>query len=177
MVLVAVLTLLSVAAYVREWVRHMNSAAAKPMSTRPRPAPRRDAATIGGTEFRRQIAFWLAALVALVLLLWLLSDILLPFVAGMAIAYLLDPLVDRLERFGVNRLVAALSIIVLAVLIFVVLDSAGGADPRRPVVVLHRQHPGLRHQTADADHRSEPAVGAEAGRRRTSTRKRGSAIW
>ena len=31
-------------------------------------------------------------------LLWLLSEILLPFVAGMALAYLLDPLADRLER-------------------------------------------------------------------------------
>jgi cardiolipin synthase len=30
MVLVAALTLLSVAAYVAEWVRHMNSTAAKP---------------------------------------------------------------------------------------------------------------------------------------------------
>ena len=40
--------------------------------------------------FERQIAFWLAALAVIVLLLWLLSEILLPFVAGVAIAYLLD---------------------------------------------------------------------------------------
>ena len=36
--------------------------------------------------------FWVAALAVFVALLWLLSDVLLPFVAGMALAYLLDPL-------------------------------------------------------------------------------------
>ena len=40
--------------------------------------------------------------------LWILREILLPFVAGMALAYLLDPLANRLERMGVNRLVATL---------------------------------------------------------------------
>jgi predicted PurR-regulated permease PerM len=55
-----------------------------------------------------------------VLLLWLLSEILLPFVAGAAIAYLLTPVTDRLERLGVNRLAAALSIITLVVMAIVV---------------------------------------------------------
>jgi hypothetical protein len=44
----------------------------------------------------RHAAFWFAALLVLVAALWLLSEILLPFVAGMAIAYLLDPVVNRL---------------------------------------------------------------------------------
>jgi predicted PurR-regulated permease PerM len=91
------------------------------MSTRPRNLPRREAAKVGGAAFRRQMSFWVGALVAFVLVLWLLSEILLPFVAGTVIAYLLNPLVDRLERWGVNRLVAALSIITLVVLIFVAL--------------------------------------------------------
>ncbi len=68
---------------------------------------------------QRQMVFWLAALVVFVLLLWLLSGILLPFVAGMAIAYLLNPLADRIERLGVNRAAAALTIIAVAVLAFV----------------------------------------------------------
>jgi len=46
----------------------------------------------------RQLRFWLVGLVVFVLLLWALSGVLLPFVAGMAVAYLLDPLTDRLER-------------------------------------------------------------------------------
>jgi predicted PurR-regulated permease PerM len=36
--------------------------------------------------------------------------VLLPFVAGMALAYLLDPLANRLEQLGVNRLIATLTI-------------------------------------------------------------------
>jgi predicted PurR-regulated permease PerM len=71
--------------------------------------------------FELQVAFWLATLIVLVLVLWLLSDILLPFVAGLAIAYLLTPLTDRLEKHGVNRLAAALIIITLVVLALVYL--------------------------------------------------------
>jgi predicted PurR-regulated permease PerM len=72
-------------------------------------------------SFERQLAFWLATLVFIILFLWLLSDILLPFVAGMVIAYLLDPLTNRLERIGVNRRFAALLIVGAFVLIFVAL--------------------------------------------------------
>ena len=70
--------------------------------------------------FERQVVFWLAALAVFVLLLWLLSEILLPFVAGAAIAYLLTPVTDRIERLGVNRLAAAL------------LDHHLGGDGDRP---------------------------------------------
>src|SRR5690242_16769022 len=71
--------------------------------------------------FERQYAFWIATFLAVVLLLWLLSEILLPFVAGMAIAYLLNPLTNRLERIGVSRRLAALLIVGLVVLAFIVL--------------------------------------------------------
>lgn len=69
--------------------------------------------------FQRQVLFWLAALAVFILLLWLLSGILLPFVAGLAIAYLLNPLTDRLERLGLNRLLAALLVIAVVVLVFI----------------------------------------------------------
>jgi predicted PurR-regulated permease PerM len=75
----------------------------------------------GGNVFQRQMIFWLAALVLFVLALWLLSGILLPFVAGLAIAYLLNPLTDRLVKVGVNRMIAALLIIGVAVLTFIVI--------------------------------------------------------
>ena len=86
------------------------------MSTRPRRVP-----AVGGPAFQRQVIFWSAALVVFILVLWLLSDILLPFFAGAAIAYLLNPLIDRIERAGVPRLVAALLIIVLVVMALVLL--------------------------------------------------------
>lgn len=40
------------------------------------------------------------------MLLYLLRDILMPFVAGMAIAYFFDPVCDRLERAGLSRTLA-----------------------------------------------------------------------
>src|ERR1043165_3492822 len=71
--------------------------------------------------FTRQMTFWALTLVAGILVLWLLREILLPFVAGMAVAYLLDPLANRLERLGVNRLFASVLIIGAFVLAFVIL--------------------------------------------------------
>ena len=56
----------------------------------------------------RQAGIWLVIALAAILFLALFQDILLPFVAGIAIAYVLDPLVDRLERQGVGRTAGAL---------------------------------------------------------------------
>jgi predicted PurR-regulated permease PerM len=74
-----------------------------------------------GMTLTRQMTFWVLTLVIGVTALWVLREILLPFVAGMALAYLLDPLANRLERMGVNRLVATLVIIGAVVLAFVIL--------------------------------------------------------
>lgn len=61
----------------------------------------------------RPTAFWLTiAIVALVSLV-LLREILLPFAIGMALAYLLVPAVDRLERIGINRGLAALVLVLV----------------------------------------------------------------
>jgi predicted PurR-regulated permease PerM len=56
---------------------------------------------------REHVGFWLALLAAFGLVLWLLADVLLPFVLGMAIGYLFDPVVARLERRGVPRGITA----------------------------------------------------------------------
>ena len=54
--------------------------------------------------------FWLGGFAAFIVLLYLLRSILLPFVAGMAIAYLLDPLALRLQKWGLSRTWATVSI-------------------------------------------------------------------
>ena len=59
----------------------------------------------------RPVTFWIAMLAGIIAVIVLLREILLPFVAGMVLAYLLDPLANRLERWGMNRLVATLTII------------------------------------------------------------------
>ena len=68
---------------------------------------------------QRQVGFWIAALVFAVLFLWMFSGILLPFVAGLALAYLLDPVADRLEKLGIGRLGATLLILFVFILVFV----------------------------------------------------------
>lgn len=72
----------------------------------------------------RQGLFWLAALVVFFFLLNLLSGILLPFVAGLGIAYLLAPFTALLVRWGLPRSIAALvalTVFVLALVTVVVL--------------------------------------------------------
>lgn len=54
----------------------------------------------------KRTRFWLIGLAVSILLIYLLRGMLLPFVAGMAIAYFLDPVADRLERAGLSRVVA-----------------------------------------------------------------------
>jgi predicted PurR-regulated permease PerM len=57
-----------------------------------------------------RLRFWLGGFVLFLVLLYLLRSILLPFVAGMAIAYLLDPLALRLQRWGLSRTLATVTI-------------------------------------------------------------------
>jgi predicted PurR-regulated permease PerM len=78
----------------------------------------------GLMAFERQVMFWIAAFAAFVAFVWLLSDVLLPFVAGMALAYLLDPVARRAERFGVGRGISALIIISLVILVLVIVGMA-----------------------------------------------------
>jgi predicted PurR-regulated permease PerM len=68
-----------------------------------------------------KIVFWLAVCVLMAALTYLLRDVLMPFAAGLVLAYLLDPLADRLERMGMNRLGATLFILIMFVALFVAL--------------------------------------------------------
>jgi predicted PurR-regulated permease PerM len=72
-------------------------------------------------NLQRQVLFWIGALAVFVLLLWILSEVLLPFIAGMALAYFLNPLADRLEARGMNRLAATLLVTGLFILTFVLI--------------------------------------------------------
>jgi predicted PurR-regulated permease PerM len=65
----------------------------------------------------RQGLFWAGIIALFVVAIHVLSSILLPFVAGAAIAFFLDPLADRLERFGLQRTPAALLVLVAFLLL------------------------------------------------------------
>jgi len=76
-----------------------------------------------GMTMRQQGLFWLGALVVIFLALYLLSPILLPFVLGIILAYLLNPIVTRLERIRVRRGVGALLVSGVIILVFSLLLS------------------------------------------------------
>ena len=65
----------------------------------------------------KRVYFWIGGLILFVTLVHLLSPMLLPFVAGILIAYFLDPIVDRLERVGISRGVASAIILMVLFLI------------------------------------------------------------
>lgn len=74
---------------------------------------------ISAIGLRRQALFWVGFLALFVLFLMVFSSVLLPFIAGMALAYFLDPVADRLERLGLSRLMATIVILVSFVIVFV----------------------------------------------------------
>ncbi|MEM6421967.1 MAG: AI-2E family transporter, partial [Pseudomonadota bacterium] len=65
-----------------------------------------------------QLRWWGIGLAVTVVLVWLLAEPLLPFILGATIAYLADPIADRLEAMGMNRLGATVSLSVGIAAIF-----------------------------------------------------------
>ncbi len=69
----------------------------------------------------RHFLFWTGALLATVVGVGLLKDVLLPFVAGMILAYALNPIAEMLVRRGLSR--TAASAIVVALIVLLVLTA------------------------------------------------------
>jgi predicted PurR-regulated permease PerM len=72
-------------------------------------------------KIERQVLFWLAALILAALAVLALRDVLLPFVAGMVIAYALNPVTRRLVGIGLSRTLA--SALVVALLVVLILAA------------------------------------------------------
>jgi len=71
------------------------------------------------TDMRRWI--WLGVALVIAVLLYFLHNILSPFLVGILLAYLADPLVDRLERLGLSRTWGVVVVFSLFTLIFLAL--------------------------------------------------------
>ena len=71
----------------------------------------------------RQLRYWLLGTLVACLLVYLLRGVLLPFVAGMAVAYFLDPVVDRFETWRMSRTFATslVTFLFFAILLVVIL--------------------------------------------------------
>lgn len=76
---------------------------------------------IDALSLQRQVLFWIGALVAFILFIVVFRAVLLPFIAGMAVAYVLDPVANWFERRGFSRMAASLIILVGFVLLLVLM--------------------------------------------------------
>ncbi|EJF75867.1 AI-2E family transporter [Bartonella alsatica] len=70
-------------------------------------------------DMKKQIFFWLGTLVFFILFMFVFGSILLPFVAGIVLAYFLNPIVQLLEKFGIRRVLGTILITLFIVVIFV----------------------------------------------------------
>ncbi len=96
----------------------------------------------------------------------------------MALAYLLDPLADRLERLGINRAVAALLIVgVVVARSFVVGAAAWCRSWSTSSTAFIDNLPGYVAQAAGAGLRSKPAVAAKLRRATPDTEQVRPATW
>lgn len=66
---------------------------------------------------KKQATWWGVAALVLLLAMWLLGQAILPFLLGAGVAYMLDPIADRLERLGLSRIMSVVVITGCAVLI------------------------------------------------------------
>jgi predicted PurR-regulated permease PerM len=97
------------------------------------------AITMTLTAAQRQTATWIALSLALALLVWLLAPVLTPFVVAAVLAYVLHPVVEKLARRRVPRVVAVAIVEVVAVLVVL-------AVLLLIVPILSKQLPLLREQ-------------------------------
>ena len=67
----------------------------------------------------KQVWWWGGAGLVLALALWRLGNVMTPFLLGAGIAYVLDPIADRLERAGLRRAWAVTLITAIAGIAFV----------------------------------------------------------
>jgi predicted PurR-regulated permease PerM len=91
---------------------------------------------------RNQVLIWIGFFLALILVLWIFRGILLPFVVGAALAYLLNPLVKQLQNWRFSRgwavAVVLLSVVTIVISVFVMLVPLVGQQ----VVGLIQRLPG-----------------------------------
>src|SRR6266702_2869527 len=89
-----------------------------------------------------QIAFWLLMLILFGFACYVFASILAPFVASLALGYVLDPVVTRLQRLGLNRLAATLVILAAFVVLLLIVGFVLGP-------ILGRQVAGFAESLPD----------------------------
>lgn len=118
-----------------------------------------ESAAMGRGRFYVSPYMWFVIFFLFFYLLYVLRSVLMPFVAGILLAYLLDPMVDRLEKLKMSRLWATLLVCFLVVLI--VLPALGlflgmlenqlalllQATPKYLAIIMEKIRPMLQNLT------------------------------
>ncbi|WP_435640234.1 AI-2E family transporter [Micavibrio aeruginosavorus] len=99
---------------------------------------------------RAHMMFWAAMAVLFLGFVWALGDMLVPFVVGLAIAYLLDPVMRRLSRTGMPRAAAALIILLSFFAVVVTVLALIIPFAYREAVQLAQALPGYAEQARTA---------------------------
>ncbi len=94
------------------------------------------------TSTQKRSFAWLALILAVVLMLWLLAPVLTPFVVAAILAYALTPVVNRLDNLGRGRLPRVLAVVLVELFFLALLLSIGLLI----VPILVKQLPLLREQ-------------------------------
>ncbi|WP_208541219.1 AI-2E family transporter [Bartonella capreoli] len=70
-------------------------------------------------SMKKQVFFWLGTLIFFVIFMFVFGSVLLPFVAGLVLAYFLNPIVQLLEKVGIRRVFGTILITLFIVIVFV----------------------------------------------------------
>jgi len=97
---------------------------------------------------RNQVLIWTGFFAILLLVLWIFRGILLPFVVGAVLAYLLNPLVNQFQKWGLRRGLATAVVLLCVVAIILglffmlvplVIQQVGGLIQRLPTYAADLQ--------------------------------------
>jgi len=111
----------------------------------------------------RAWAFWILVGVAALLFVFFVRSILLPFVAGLVIAYFLDPLVDWMERRGIGRIGGTTIVTLLYIGVIVLIVAFVGPLITNQLVELVANMPAAAKQLQERLLGVLDALSAETG--------------
>lgn len=124
----------------------------------------------------KQAWWWGSAGIVLLIALWGLGSVLMPFIMGAAIAYFLDPVADRLGRLGLSRILAVAVITLVAILLFVLAMLWLVPTVIRQGGQLVENAPGMIEQLQGFAQRQFPGLMPEGGTIRTALSDLGAKI-
>ena len=74
---------------------------------------------LSAKSLRKQALFWLVVTALFIVFFFVFRSVLLPFLAGFALAYFLDPIADFFERKGLSRVASTVTILILFLVFFI----------------------------------------------------------